>query len=487
MPAFWLELLQTELLGRSFKHTLAHFMNKNNSLKSSVSMFLATSLNYIFGNFNGLSEDTISAQENNEGGKKGGKKNKKLKPNNTPGEEAHLTSVFSFDNSEGMPTRQDFLEQLEKEMLSRFNYKLSSIILIDNNNNKKNTYSNSELSARIPRVALLRRLCQQGSFSLNIRNFDFSNVTPFLITDIDNIFPVVKVSESSDPIPEVAKAFELSRYALQRGDLQMAYQTAQEANIWVQSVAGSIHKDAIAATDLNTAIMAQAGDMVACLQLSKKSLSLNLQLNGLDHHSTMAAHIQVSSLCAELHQYSSACEHLLAAKYILSVIAGPRHPQHIEILLKLASYYKAMGQFSDGVKCLKMTDNLICSERCSNQIQHATILNKVCIALIDMGIDYSDEAMQHAKAAYTIFSNAFGPNSEQTVQAKALLVDATKKITTMKVIEAKAVQANKAIQAEKASLDWLGEENLSEMATPYIGKGTGNSKKNKKKKSNKSE
>jgi protein TIF31 len=94
-----------------------------------------------------------------------------------------------------------------------------------------------------------------------------------------------------------------ARQYIQENNLKEAFELAQEASQFLQQITGPIHKEAANSMDLLTHILVDAGDNVPALSYACKSLSISVQLNGLDSSDSLQHHGQVAALLSTLGIY----------------------------------------------------------------------------------------------------------------------------------------------------------------------------------------
>jgi hypothetical protein len=148
----------------------------------------------------------------------------------------------------------------------------------------------------------------------------------------------VKSSQQLIPIPEVREIITSSRAHLEDGNLTGAFELAQDASQLLHQITGPLHKETAMTVDLITNVLLEAGilflrplfyfmaahsisyfpppwhficyspfftpsflgDNVLALTTASKSLSVSVQLTGLDSQNSAQHHGQVAALLADL-------------------------------------------------------------------------------------------------------------------------------------------------------------------------------------------
>ena len=182
-------------------------------------------------------------------------------------------------------------------------------------------------------------------------------------------------------------------------------------------------------------ILIRAGDITSAFNNSVRAIATAVQLNGFDNLDTIRCHMQLSSLFQNKKDYISAINHLLAAKYLVLLFGGPRHPELVNIYLKLASMYFDVGAYDTGLSCLldakKRTEHTAPLKHCNICVDLAAVLYR---------LSQYGAAAKMQKDAYSL--------------AKKLFTDADKESKLANIKEQLAVYLRVAGEAAKYEKAW---------------------------------
>ena len=224
------------------------------------------------------------------------------------------------------------------------------------------------LDNRISRCMLLRRICEVCGVRVASRDYHFppsagnnASTLTFEAKDIWGCIPLMKSCEQSVPLTECRALLANAKTYMERGHVSLAFDMLSETSQYQQQITGPVHKEYLMITSVMTKLLVDAGDAQAALAQCAKSLSLSVQLFGLDSPDagthpfdpyTLSTHVttlfnkcivlthtatyptlsglfhqQMASILAEmLDRPGVAIQHLLAARYIAELTGGPNHP-----------------------------------------------------------------------------------------------------------------------------------------------------------------
>jgi tetratricopeptide (TPR) repeat protein len=512
MPPYWLEMLEIEIISRCFKHFLNEIFRSHQEIKHCPARTIATILNHMLGSaVTDLSGATgvpvVVVNTDLEKHKK--KKNKGSKETSNGITDDVSGSVNVPETPDAGGSRKDCFEKLQSIAATRFCHEDFALISFGTSVAAASEVtptdaSPSDLAAaavksltlesttsskdvpllgdRVSRMTLLRRICQVAGIRVIAKNYDFSSSSPFDPLDIVSLTPLVKTCEQPIPMTEVRDVMNTARQYVQEGNLKEAFELAQEASQFLQQITGPIHKEAAMSMDLLTHILVDAGDNVPALSMACKSLSISVQLTGLDSSDSLQHHGQVAALLLNLGQPLAAVQHLLAAKYLVELMGGPRHPELVVVYLRLVTVYDQLGDYLTAQKCL-----LAAKVLCTNINKQCMISTNMAEILMKMGQLFA--AVNEQKGVHKIMEQLFGEEHAMTIEAKSRVEMYHRKLTVDKVNTAREAIAMKELEAEGKLkgvvkiIKNVGDEKVIVDAQESEGKGEkkkSNSKKNKK-------
>lgn len=121
--------------------------------------------------------------------------------------------------------------------------------------------------------------------------------------------------------------------------------------------------------------------------------------------------MQLSFLHNETKNYKAALQHLLSARYLLQIIAGDRHPEMANILMRLAVLYDKAGDMEGAAQCLAQARTV------------ANDLTKNCLIMMSMASLYHKhgrphEALEFQKGGYKTLKELVVGEDEKLIEAK---------------------------------------------------------------------
>ena len=136
---------------------------------------------------------------------------------------------------------------------------------------------------------LLRRICEVCGVRVASRDYHFppsggsnTGALVFEAKDIWGCIPLMKSCEQSVPLTECRSLLANAKTYMERGQISLAFDMLSETSQYQQQITGPVHKEYLMITSVMTKLLVDAGDAQAALAQCAKSLSLAVQLFGLD-------------------------------------------------------------------------------------------------------------------------------------------------------------------------------------------------------------
>ncbi|KAK6162900.1 hypothetical protein DH2020_002741 [Rehmannia glutinosa] len=213
--------------------------------------------------------------------------------------------------------------------------------------------------------------------------YDFDALTPFQVSDILNIQPVVK---HSIPVCSEAKDLvETGKVQLAEGMLSEAYTLFSEAFTILQQVTGPMHREVANCCRYLAMVLYHAGDMAGAIMQQHKELIINERCLGLDHPDTAHSYGNMALFYHGLNQTELALRHMSRALLLLSLSSGPDHPDVAATFINVAMMYQDIGKMDTALRylqeALKKNERLLGEEH----IQTAVCYHALAIAFNCMG------------------------------------------------------------------------------------------------------
>lgn len=396
MPRYWLEMLETEIVARCFKHIINDTLRADKELRNAPASVIAELLNHLLGGTMASIDESVKLIVNEKEGKK---KNKK-KNGNAAAVEVPIAGVCDVVPSvkSSVMSKEKFDKLLKTTATRRFCASLTTL-----QTNRWNA------------ATVLRRICQLTGVRVVSKEYNFALKMPFASTDVFDMQPVMIVSEPDIPLTEARVILDSARAEAQQGNLAGAFDLAQNASRWIQQVTGLVHKEVSLAMDTIITILLAAGNFGAAIESINKSLAAAVQLFGLDSVETVQHHLQLHTAYQELGQHARALEHLLTAKYIVQLIGGARHPEIPNLYLRIGALYGDAEKYTTALRCMHESNN---------RLQHVGDMTKIAmvfqhIAEYAAKLNNYRDAIQVQKQCYSLFRQILGDNDQHTVEAKS--------------------------------------------------------------------
>ncbi|XP_078438775.1 tetratricopeptide repeat (TPR)-containing protein isoform X2 [Wolffia australiana] len=308
----------------------------------------------------------------------------------------------------------------------------------------------------IKKLSVIRNLCQKVGISIAARKYDLDTETPFQITDILNLQPVVKHS-----VPVCSQARDLmesGKSRLAEGLLNEAYALFSEAFLILQQVTGPMHREVANCCRYLAMVLYHAGDMAGAIMQQHKELIINERCLGIDHPDTAHSYGNMALFYHGLNQTELALRHMARTLLLLGVSSGPDHPDVAATFINAAMMYQDIGKMNTALRYLQ--EALKKNERLLGQdhIQTAVCYHALAIAFNCMGA--YKLSLQHEKKTYDILVKQLGEDDPRTrdsdnwlktFKMRELQTSAQKQ----KGLPADAASAQKAIDILKAHPDLL--------------------------------
>ena len=288
------------------------------------------------------------------------------------------------------------------------------------------------LHDRITRITLLRRLCQIAGLRIISRDYDFTSPHPFCRDDIVSVVPLVKSAQQSGPIPEVSDILNQARGCLDEGNLTGAFELSQDASRLLNQITGPLHKETVMCTNLITQILLEARNNSLALTMAFKSLSISVQLTGLDSQDAAQHHGQVAALLCDLGYPLKALQHFLTMKYLIELMAGPRHPELVNVYLRLVSIYDQQKEYVTAQVLLAAAKEL------SVDVARQCMISTTVADIYDKMGELT-KAVSEQRAVLRTMVQLFGPTDEKSIDAKSKVEKYLRKLTISNVNAARGI------------------------------------------------
>ena len=497
-PRYWRDLLEVELVARSVKHVFNALLGSSAAVRAAPAVTIASLLSHVLSTATSASADAAAAaKEDSSQPGQGDKKSKKNKKKASPTAAAAASGSTGFGAIPSAPdaaaSREAVLAAVEKEMRARFLYSFDDLrVKLDAMNVAPSETLKAALTAagepipeardipaevegedvagplgsRLDRVRLLRRICLLLGLQVATRTYDTTQAAPVKPVDIVSLQPVTKSTEPESPVPELLDIISNVDAALKQHDLQTAFALSHQGLAFAESIFLSVHPDYVSCVETVASVYEAAGDLHSAFVYGNKALLLQAQLSGLDSHQTIISHKRIAKLLLSIGNFSLAVQHILTAKYLVSLCGGPSHPELCSLyeLLAMAVQTRSHGTLSTtstststspapnalsddeqakADRARRNADGLAVrlvreAREMSSNLARTASLSKLLAEMqleaggpIDLAVDELDKA-------YRLFSSICGDDSVPAIEAKTALTSAKRKLTERNVQLAKA-------------------------------------------------
>ncbi|KZV47233.1 clustered mitochondria protein [Dorcoceras hygrometricum] len=362
MPHLW-DLCSTEIVVRSAKHIIKDI------LRETEDHDLGHAMSYFFNCFFGTVQSVSSKGVTNSTPPKNQKK-------------VHIGHQVSGK----LPKAQTKFRAYARKKQSLYLSITSESLWLDIEEFSKLKYQfelPKDARLRVRKISVVRNLCQKVGITLAARKFDLDSPTPFQVSDILNLQPVVKHS-----IPVCSEAKELvetGKIQLAEGMLSEAYTLFSEAFAILQQVTGPMHREVANCCRYLAMVLYHAGDMAGAIMQQHKELIINERCLGLDHPDTAHSYGNMALFYHGLNQTELALRHMSRALLLLGLSSGPDHPDVAATFINVAMMYQDTGKMDTALRylqeALKKNERLLGEEH----IQTAVCYHALAIAFNCMG------------------------------------------------------------------------------------------------------
>lgn len=461
MPHYWLEMLVIEILARSMKHLLNSYLRSNKAIRASPAVAVTSLLNLLLAGSSLFVEEGM--ENGTESSSSGNKKNKNKKINAEKSKSSgHVASVSTVPDTYKAPlNKEQFWSKITKIAESKFLYQGQLLV-------------KHELSPRISRSSLLRRVSQMCGLRMLCKDYDFTSTKAFIPTDLQEMYPLVK---SSEPLVVFAGGHNLLQAAmnqLQSGNHGMAYELAQEASKWMGQVTGPVHTTTCQAIEIMASVLVQYGDNEVAIGTMSKKLTLDVQLYGLDCNEAMQGHVFLGTMYHEVNNFEAAVAHLQSALYILRLMAGSHHPEIANIYFRLALIYHDVGDHASSLSLLDAAQKLTSS--CGDLAKNAPIFQTM--SNVYAAINNFKDAIITQKQCWNLNRQLYGEEDQRAEAAKnrlAVLIRENAEYNVKQLQDKADRERSEKVNRASSSSLWLDDDLTSKK------KKAGSKKKSKKK------
>ncbi|XP_043691456.1 clustered mitochondria protein isoform X2 [Telopea speciosissima] len=263
---------------------------------------------------------------------------------------------------------------------------------------------------RVKKVSVFRNLCQKVGITIAARKYDLDSATPFQVSDILNLQPVVK--HSVPVCSEARDLVETGKIRLAEGLLTEAFALFSEAFSILQQVTGPMHREVANCCRYLAMVLYHAGDMAGAIMQQHKELIINERCLGLDHPDTAHSYGNMALFYHGLNQTELALRHMSRTLLLLSLSCGPDHPDVAATFINVAMMYQDIGKMNIALRylqeALKKNERLLGEEH----IQTAVCYHALAIAFNCMGA--YKLSLQHEKKTYDILVKQLGEEDSRT-------------------------------------------------------------------------
>ena len=490
MPTYWRDIVEVELVARAVRVLMTRLFRNNKEVCDCPAATIASLLSHVLATGAPAKEsdaDLPAPPVVSSGGEK--KKKKKKGKGGRDDSKAASASPQMFlppPPQDAASDRNATLDALDCILKSRFLYSLKDIRATTEEDaaegdekveKKKNEeeMSAGPLGARLPRIMLLRRICQLLNLRVNTRDYDFAAPAgAFTADDIAGLSPRIKTGAPLHPLPEAKTMMAKSQECLKAGDLQTAYAFAVEAQNAVQQVimsTGTISDHLIEATQnvvdvIQHATIGGGEDIRTALLYLTRNLDMSVMLHGLDNHHTITMHIQMAGLLTNIGKVEEALHHLQSALYAVKLISGSNHPIVVQILQRMAEARRALSpdNLNDTYTLLNMARG-----KCCNWPARAIISVSLGQILAQSG--HLEQSIVELKHAHGVLEQIYGADDSKTKEVKEVLRSIQRQLTELKVNAARSrqdqVEKYKQEMLEKAKADAESKRQSEEARRRY--------------------
>lgn len=439
IPYVWHELLVTEMIARAVKHILNHYYTTNSAVYAAPAQTIVSMINYIMNLINNTavgpaettSNNPVPASNKTETTTSTTVSDKKSSKNKKKKSTSQIHSSITTTNTTGegpldvftMPdatqSYETFIKSILNDIQSKYCYNLSHVLLCTKNDDATTTNALKYKSFDITRLSshvVLRRICQVCGICIATKAYDFKSTAPILVNDIVSLVPIVSSYEPTILSSDFKELFDTSIALLDQGDINNAYDYAQQALRVVTQIAGLYHELTCKVLDHISNILLQGGDYPNALAYASKNLSIISQIKSIDCDESLQLYSKLSNCYFMCGNIKSAMNHLLVVKYLLQLLSGNRNPLLSGVFTHLASIYDHIGDLNSALNSYNQSIVYL------NNFLQATMIS-IQQASIYYRKGLTEEAIAIQKRAYVILKDIFGDdsNNQQLIEIKKTL------------------------------------------------------------------
>ncbi|KAJ4978102.1 hypothetical protein NE237_008882 [Protea cynaroides] len=263
---------------------------------------------------------------------------------------------------------------------------------------------------RVKKVSVIRNLCQKVGITIAARKYELDAATPFQVSDILNLQPVVK--HSVPVCSEARDLVETGKIRLAEGLLTEAFTLFSEAFSILQQVTGPMHREVANCCRYLAMVLYHAGDMAGAIMQQHKELIINERCLGLDHPDTAHSYGNMALFYHGLNQTELALRHMSRTLLLLSLSCGPDHPDVAATFINVAMMYQDIGKMNIALRylqeALKKNERLLGEKH----IQTAVCYHALAIAFNCMGA--YKLSLQHETKTHDILVKQLGEEDSRT-------------------------------------------------------------------------
>lgn len=456
MPKYWLELLEMEMIARAMKHIVIQCIRANaGRYLNATAGLLADLLSFLLGSTSTADAVLPSLEEVRKATSKK-KKSKKPSSTNTAANDWDESEATSEHTSATLPdmtsaapfSREQFWQLLRDRIKTYFGGDLS-LLTTSTVGNEKIT----SLSARLPRLPLLRRVCQQLGISVSATEYDFTVQNPFVIADIQAVFPKAKMP-TTDIIPYVDDIRQRALRYAEKGHIGNASALFQQASILLEQISGSQCREMCVLNEDFAKMLLQSNQLETALAVMERNLISAMRVSGLDSPMTLHQHMILGQIYTELQMFDESWKHLSSAAYLAMVISGKAHPEVSNILMSMADVATRAGDFASGLVYLAEIRERF--ERGGDVIKLAYINQNM--AELHEATNNLAEAKSFQNAAYQLFRQVFGESDPRAVDSKEKYAHLLRSNHSQQMNLLQQRQSEETAKKEAERLRWLEDD-----------------------------
>jgi len=441
MPSYFYDMLLIEMIARGVKHILNNAMRNDKSLAAAPAQTIATILNHLLSilHAEGGAADAVTAPTTKAGGKsviddhgagdadkKQKKKKKKAGAKNSSAEASDNDQVIGTEmltKIDTFPSKLDFLRRLKEIIEERFFYTipllkegeedLQAIISTDDSTEalNKKLHSKTFLRSRILPAQLLRRVCQQSGIVIAAKAYDYKAEVVFKADDVITLVPKIKSCEPNTYLPEYQDCLHAATSLVQSGETLAAYEAAQHASSMINQITESAHLHGYPVMDLMTSVLADLNDVRGAAITAGRTLSLSMQVRGLDCEWSVQQHVRVATYEMELGNLMVAFLHLKAALHTIQLTGGDRHPEAFNIFYRFSLLYDKAKDYESSIQCL------LRASLYAHDLTKQYSMNVVVAEVLHRN-GHSADAVNYQKIAYKVYKAIHGDADDRVQSIK---------------------------------------------------------------------